>query len=151
MCVSAEAFLDRRRSYGYFKTLLKQLKTPEDLRFTKKVPNCDRSSYISKTNILRYSTQNLFIAFKKPPEVVTTKTLSCWLKETLKNNGIDTKLFSAYSSRHASTSANKRNGITVDLIRNSAGWMKNSATFADFYNRPISQDRTEFTRSKLDS
>ena len=46
LCISAEAFFDKKRSYGYFKTLLKQLKTPEDLRFTKKVPNRERSSLI---------------------------------------------------------------------------------------------------------
>ena len=46
LCVTAQAFFDRRRSYGYFKTLFKQLKTPEDLRFTKKVSNSEHSTQI---------------------------------------------------------------------------------------------------------
>ena len=44
--VTDQACFDRKRSYGYYETLLKQLKTPEDLRFTKKVPNGERSSLI---------------------------------------------------------------------------------------------------------
>ena len=62
-----------------------------------------------------------------------TQTLSRWIKRTLKESGVDTGVFSAYSVRHASTSAAKRAGVSIDVIKRIAGWSKDSQVFAKYY------------------
>lgn len=92
--------------------------------------------YLNKTKTIR-KTNKLFISFKKPHKAVTTQTLSRWIKSTLKDAGIDVSIFSAHSTRHASTSLALQQGVSIDQIRQTAGWSNNSATFARFYNRRI--------------
>lgn len=60
--------------------------------------------YLEKTKTLRGEVKNLFISFKKPFRKVTSQTLSRWIKDILFESGIDTSVFSAHSTRHASTS-----------------------------------------------
>lgn len=79
----------------------------------------------------------LFLTYKKPFRPATSQTISRWLKDTLSASGIDTSIFSAHSTRHASTSSAARSGISIDIIRRSAGWTDQSSVFANFYNRPM--------------
>lgn len=92
--------------------------------------------YLNKTKILRRS-DNLFIGIKKPHNEVGSQTLSRWIKRTLGECGIDTTMFSAHSTRHAATSRAFSLGVSIDTIRNTAGWSGNSNTFAKYYNRNI--------------
>lgn len=85
----------------------------------------------------------LFITYKKPFRKVSSQTLSRWMKVTLSESGIDTSIFGAHSTRHAATSAAKRLGVSLDLIRKTAGWSGNSATFARFYNREVATESSE--------
>ena len=80
---------------------------------------------------------NLFITFKKPYHAATSRSISRWIKETLNQSGINTEVFTAHSTRHASTSAAARNGANIETIGQAAGWSKNSSVFARFYNRPL--------------
>lgn len=90
----------------------------------------------------------LFISIKRPFKSVCSQSLSRWIKGTLKESGIDTTIFSAHSTRHASTSAARRLGVSIDLIKKTAGWTGNSEAFAKFYNREVSSNSTEsFARS----
>lgn len=91
----------------------------------------------------------LFISIKKPHKEVSSQTLSRWIKKTLSDSGIDTTTFDAYSTRHASTSSAKRNGISIDVIKKAAGWTESSKTFALFYNRSLVKDKTLFAKSVL--
>ncbi|XP_039764889.1 uncharacterized protein LOC120637233 [Pararge aegeria] len=91
-------------------------------------------SYLSKTAALR-SQDYLFISFKKPFKIVSTQTLSRWIKTTLRDAGIDVSIFSAHSTRHASTSKAYSSGISIELIRKTAGWSQNSNTFWKYYNK----------------
>ena len=50
--------------------------------------------------------------------------------------GIDTSIFSAHSTRSASTSCAKAEQISLDTTMKSAGW-SNESTFQKFYNVPI--------------
>lgn len=95
--------------------------------------------YLDETADLRQSNDNLFITFKKPHRPASKQSLSRWIKDTLSAAGIDTTIFTAHSTRHSSTSKAQRKGLSLDVIRNSAGWSKNSETFARFYNRPLSE------------
>lgn len=104
-------------------------------------------AYVDRTKDLR-TTNNLFISFKKPYKVVTTQTLSRWIKSTLKDSGVDVSTFSAHSTRHAATSKAYKLGVNIDAIRKTAGWSGTSSTFGKFYNRTIvAQDKGSLARA----
>ncbi|XP_053593380.1 uncharacterized protein LOC128667449 [Microplitis demolitor] len=120
--------------------------------FTEDTSICVASTllnYLKRTKDFRGSTSNLFISWKKPHNAVSTQTLSRWIKEVLHLSGIDTSKFTAYSTRHASTSSAKKNGVNIDLIQKTAGWTQSSQTFARFYDRKIIEDCTIFAKTVL--
>jgi len=97
--------------------------------------------YIKRTESLRsMATDNVLISYTKPFKSVSTQTMSRWLKAVLKQSGIDTSVFSAHSTRRASTSAAARNGCSIDQIRRTAGWTTSSSVFQKHYHRPLIQD-----------
>jgi hypothetical protein len=94
--------------------------------------------YLSRTKDLRPSTCDfLFISLSKPFRAVTSQTISRWIKQALRECGVDTSVFSAHSTRHASTSRAAGRGVSLDIIKRAAGWTGESRVFANFYNRPI--------------
>lgn len=97
------------------------------------------SSYIAATENFRSLpfTEKLILTTKKPVHNASAATISRWIKTVLSESGIDTNIFTAHSTRHASTSAARRNGVSIDVIKRTAGWSGNSLMFAKFYNRPI--------------
>lgn len=97
-------------------------------------------SYIKLTKHNRKEINDLIITCKRPYKKASTQTIGRWIKSTMKEAGIDTSIFSSHSTRHASTSAALRAGMTVDAIRKCAGWSRNSSVFAKFYNRPVLED-----------
>lgn len=103
------------------------------------------SSYIEITNSYRTNsnTDHLFLTIRKPIHNASSSTISRWIKEMMTKSGIDTNTFTAHSTRHASTSAALRRGVSVDTIKRRAGWTGSSLVFAKFYNRPLSTDRDE--------
>lgn len=105
--------------------------------------------YVNRTKSLRNpELKKLIITYKKPIHEASTQTLSRWIKDTLKDSGVDTTIFSAHSARHAATSAAQRNGISVNVIMDTAGWSDNSKMFARVYNRPLISEGM-FARSIL--
>ncbi|XP_063993907.1 uncharacterized protein LOC135171353 [Diachasmimorpha longicaudata] len=126
-----------------------------------------RVQTLSLINVSNIVFKESFVEIKIPSRIKTSKDLSghhapvlfarnkeCerrhqWVKDVLNECGIDTNIFSAHSTRHAATSAAKRKGVNSDLIRKSAGWTTNSATFARFYDRPLVQDPRSFSRAIL--
>ncbi|KAJ8980421.1 hypothetical protein NQ317_018813 [Molorchus minor] len=68
----------------------------------------------------------------------------------LNRSGLDTSRFTAHSTRHASTSAAARKGVSYDTIRLAAGWTRRSSTFANFYDRPIIEDN-DFANRKTEA
>lgn len=110
--------------------------------FTDKPSICPATTlqcYIRKTSSLRQG-ENLFIAYKKPHKIVSTQTISRWIKKTLEDCGIDVSMFTAHSTRHASTSRAYQKGVNIDSIRKTAGWSGTSTTFGKFYNRIITNE-----------
>lgn len=105
--------------------------------------------YLKRTKQLREAESKLFISFRKPHKAVTAQTLSRWIKDVLKDSGVDTSIFSAYSTRHASTSAASRSGISIDCILKTAGWSEKSETFARFYKRELIKDKNAFALGVL--
>lgn len=105
--------------------------------------------YLNKTKLLRNRNNNLFISYRKPYNKVTSQTLSSWIKSTLSLSGVDTSVFSAHSTRHSSTSSAKRLGVSLDVIRKTAGWSESSKVFAKFYNKELVDDPNQFANTIL--
>lgn len=114
-------------------------------------PATTLNDYLSMTTELRpNSTDKLFITFKRPHKNATSQTISRWIRQTLAECGVDVNVFGAHSTRHASTSTAAAAGVSIDIIRKTAGWTNSSLTFAKFYNRPIqATDEGVFARSFL--
>lgn len=98
-------------------------------------------TYLQKTSGIRNECKKLFITYKKPYHEASSQSISRWIKATLQASGIDTKIFTAHSTRHAATSAAARNGINIETIRKTAGWTEKSTVFTRFYNRPLAASR----------
>ncbi|KAJ8944037.1 hypothetical protein NQ317_011906 [Molorchus minor] len=107
--------------------------------------------YIEETSVIRPADQEfLFITLRPPYRRATTQTLAGWIKEILGKSGVNTTVFSAYSTRHAATSAAFGSGVPIESIRKSAGWTKNSKVFYQYYNRPLLSTNSEtFVRNIL--
>ena len=95
-------------------------------------------AYVDKTSVHRADTNRnqLLLSFQKPFEPVSKDTISRWIKNVLKDMGIDTTKFGAHSTIAASTSAAAKAGTLLEVILESAGW-SNYGTFAKFYQKLI--------------
>ena len=71
----------------------------------------------------------------KPHLLVTSSTIARWLKEVIRDAGIDTNIFKAHSVRAASTSAAAMLGISTNEILEATD-SSTESTFQRFYYRP---------------
>lgn len=109
-------------------------------------------TYIEKTTSLRAKDEDtLLLTYKAPHRPANSQSISRWIKQTLKNSGVDIGTFSGYSTRHAATSAAFRKGVNLDVIRQNAGWSKQSSVFIKFYNRPLRESNCQFASVILNS
>lgn len=94
--------------------------------------------YIFLTKNMRTTNAgSLLLTHKRPHKAATAQSISRWIKQVLSESGVDVSIYSAHSTRHAATSAAHAAGLSVDMIRKTAGWTNTSSAFARFYNRPI--------------
>ena len=95
--------------------------------------------YIAWTATTRQSlnSSQVFVSYSKPYKVISSATLSRWLKAVLSLAGIDTSIFKGHSFRGASTSKAVSLGVPLDVVLKAADW-KNVGTFAKFYQRETS-------------
>ncbi|XP_063980743.1 uncharacterized protein LOC135164392 [Diachasmimorpha longicaudata] len=105
--------------------------------------------YLELTRELRGDNKRLFISTKKPHKAVTSQTIGHWIKKLISRAGIDTGIFSAYSTRHAAVSKAFKQGVDLSIIRKTAGWSERSGVFARFYNQPIEPPKETFALSVL--
>ena len=83
-----------------------------------------------------------------PYKPVKANTIVGWLKKVLARSGVDTTIWSAHSTRGASTSK-QSGGVSVSTILSTACW-KRVGTFRKFYIRPLqNEDRKSFARTVL--
>lgn len=94
--------------------------------------------YIIKTEQLRGSEQRLFISFMKPYKVVSSSTLSRWLRNVLTLSGIDVSRYKSHSIRGVAASKAKACGLPIKEIMNVAGWASDR-TFSRFYDKPVAE------------
>lgn len=79
---------------------------------------------------------SLFLSYIKPNKPVTSQRIPHWIKDLLKEAGIDVSVFKAHSVRGASTTAALTKGVSVADILHTADWSSDT-TFRRFYYRPL--------------
>ncbi|KAJ8972303.1 hypothetical protein NQ317_017202 [Molorchus minor] len=105
-------------------------------------------TYIEATQDIRKAQDYLFLTHKEPHSRASKQTISRWVKDILKEAGIDTSKFKPHTTRHASTSTAHRQGVSIETICRTAGWSQQTTTFARFYDRPLSNE-TDFAKAVL--
>lgn len=98
-------------------------------------------SYLQSTN--RWEKESrvglLFLSYAPPFKPIKAGTIARYVRELLLKAEVDLTTFSAHSCRGASTSAAKKNGLSMAAICKAAGW-SNCATFAKHYDREVSHN-----------
>ena len=69
-------------------------------------------------------------------EPIETQTISRYVKLILKTAGINTKIFTAHSARHASATGKFMKGLSLNEIVKKGGW-GSSSSFRQLYNLPV--------------
>ena len=82
----------------------------------------------------------LFIGANKPHRSVSSSTVGRWIKDQLKETGINTAIFSAHSVRGAASSKAAAAGVPIQSILNQGHWASES-TFAKFYRREKTKEK----------
>ena len=104
--------------------------------------------YLDRTECLR-SSDSLLISYQKPHSSVSSETISRWLKQMLSDSGVDITVYSAHSTRAASSSAAVAQGCPIDLLMKQVGWSSTS-TFARYYNK-LPGDENKLDKKVLDN
>ena len=112
--------------------VLNAYKTDESLCIVKTL-----NTYITRTEGLRKD-DNLLISTTKPHGKISKQTVARWIKIFLKQAGLPT-VYTAHSTRAATTSNAYDKGVPLQKIIKAAGW-SNARTFATYYKRKIEND-----------
>ena len=79
---------------------------------------------------------NLFLSIKRPHKAITKATIAQWIKTIFSLTGINANIFTAHSTRAASSSTAKNAGVSLTDILQMEDWT-NTATFSKFYCKPV--------------
>ena len=104
--------------------------------------------YLKRTKSIRQHNR-LFVGIIKPHGPVVSATIARWIKWVLVFSGINTNLFTAHSTRGASTSKAKLDHVPLMTIIKTAGW-SSSQTFATYYEKPVTEQGV-FAKALLDA
>ena len=80
-----------------------------------------------------------------PYQEVKKSTVAGWVKAILGSAGIDTNLFTAHSTRAASTSKAKVKGLSLDILKR--GNWSNKSTWQKHYHKFVSNESAQFQKS----
>ena len=95
--------------------------------------------YLRRTSSLRNCDQ-LLVSYVRPHGPVSKDTISRWVKTVLNFSGVDTTIFSAHSTRAASTTKAKLSHVPLGTILKTAGWSSTN-TFATYYDKTVKHSK----------
>ncbi len=79
----------------------------------------------------------LFLSYHRPYKPVKPCSIARWIKKFIGSAGINTEIFKAHSTRSASTTKARDQGVSITDIQNMADWSSTSSTFQRFYYKPV--------------
>ena len=80
--------------------------------------------------------KELLISYGKPHHPVSSDTVARWIKEVLRETGVDTDCFKPHSCRAAPSSKARDNGVSIVEIMKQGRW-KSESVFKKFYSKDI--------------
>ena len=94
--------------------------------------------YVYTSDNLRSNSNQkyLLLGLRPPHKSVSGTTVGRWVKDYLSLAGIDSRIFSAHSTRGAASSKAAKMGVPIDSILKTANWSRQS-TFSRFYHRDL--------------
>lgn len=92
-----------------------------------------------RATLVGNSTTEFFISHGKPHHPISKDTLARWVKDVMREAGIDVSVFKPHSTRAASTSKAYALGVPLSDILKQGQW-SNAKTFFTFYCREIEDD-----------
>ena len=105
--------------------------------------------YLKRTKVWRGKGKSqLLLSFVKPHNLVVSSTISGWIKNVLREAGIDIKIFMGHSTRSASTSKAGLAGLSVTDILERGSWT-NALTWQRFYNRQVESSAEKYQNKVL--
>ena len=104
-------------------------------------------SYLQVTQAWRnkYGQKQLLLSTLDPHQEVKKSTVAGRVKTILGSAGIDTNLFTAHSTRAASTSKAKVKGLSLDILKR--GNWSNKSTWQKHYHKFVSNESAQFQKS----
>ncbi len=110
--------------------------------------------YLFQRNKLVHRDEKAFIVtYGKPHKPASTDTISRWIKDTLRDSGINVDVFTSHSCRAASTSKAFAVGVPLHEILKRANWSR-AETFHKHYKRtivPTNDEDFNYVSSILDN
>ena len=109
-------------------------------------------AYIERTKeMVKDHEKHLLVTYGKPHKKPSRDTVRRWIVEGLKNAGIDTNVYSAHSTRHASSSkAVPQNHASIKVILQKGGW-KTESVFRKHYLLPVCSLESPYISPKENS
>lgn len=109
-------------------------------------------AYLHRTKEWRLKEEQdiLLLSTIKPHNPVATPTVSNWIKQIMKKAGIDTDVYTAHSTRSASTSKAKQTGLPISDIIHNANWSR-ATTFHRHYHKQVVDKSVTFSSTVLDT
>ena len=102
--------------------------------------------YIKQISEVRKGADQLWLSYHNPASKDTVKR---WIKEFLKQSGIDMSSYGAHSARAAFSSAARSSpNIPLQTVMNAAGWARES-TPRKFYDTPADSESQNFGEQLL--
>jgi len=90
---------------------------------------------LRRRRTLNITCTSIFTTTRKPFKRISKITLANWLKQTLKESGVDTSVYKAHSVRTAAVNKAKESDLPIDHILKTAGWA-NDSMFRKYYHKP---------------
>ncbi|EFN84735.1 hypothetical protein EAI_05057, partial [Harpegnathos saltator] len=99
--------------------------------------NLTQHYLIPTEKLLSLACDSFFISFARPHKAVGSQTINRWLQSSLEEYGVRSNFFVSHSTRYASTAQATKKGVSVDIIKRTAGWSEQSRVFVTFCNHQI--------------
>ena len=142
-------------SFGKLHKAWRKRKSPPSLKVysfeedTKLCVVATLDDYLKRTKVWRGKDKSqLLLSFVKSHNPVVSSTISGWIKNVLREAGIDTKTFKGHSTRSASTSKAGLAGISGTDILEIGSWT-NAPTWQRFCNRQVESSAEKYQNKVL--
>ena len=105
--------------------------------------------YLKRAKVWRGKDKSrLLLSFVKPDNPVVSSTISGWIKNVLREAGVDTKIFKGHYTRSASTSKIGLAGLSVTDILERGSWT-HALTWQRFYNKQVESSAEKYQNKVL--